>query len=156
MLQLTPPPIRTTLAIGVLITTLHPTFYPDSMCFVRQQLFFTCTVRPLNATRGGYNSYLEDMALDLVFFSASEESRLRTSGTMESIGIRKLYEPSPVPTLYVGRVEDLLGRAPLFPCFLMETPQLPFRTSTLQARSRPSNLGALTVRRARDHAGICL
>ena len=32
--------------------------------------------------------------------------------------VRKLYEPSPVPTLYVGRVEDLLGRVPLFPCFL--------------------------------------
>ena len=34
--------------------------------------------------------------------------------------IRKLspYEPLPVLTLYVGRVEDLLGRVPLFPCFL--------------------------------------
>ncbi len=30
----------------------------------------------------------------------------------------RLYEPSPVPTLYVGRIEDLLGRVPLFPCFL--------------------------------------
>jgi hypothetical protein len=37
---------------------------------------------------------------------------------METNGIRKLYEPSPVPTLYVGRIEDLLGRVPLFPCFL--------------------------------------
>jgi hypothetical protein len=37
---------------------------------------------------------------------------------MESNGIRKLYEPSPVHTLYVGRVEDLLGQVPLFPCFL--------------------------------------
>jgi hypothetical protein len=32
--------------------------------------------------------------------------------------LRKLYEPSPVPTLYVGRVEDVLGRVPLSPCFL--------------------------------------
>jgi hypothetical protein len=32
-------------------------------------------------------------------------------------GIRKLYKPSPVPTLYVGRIED---RVPLFPCFLDE------------------------------------
>ena len=37
---------------------------------------------------------------------------------MESIGIQKLYESFPVPTLYVGRVEDLLGRVPLFACFL--------------------------------------
>jgi hypothetical protein len=29
-----------------------------------------------------------------------------------------VYEPSLVPTLYVGRTEDLLGRVPLFPCFL--------------------------------------
>ncbi len=29
----------------------------------------------------------------------------------------KLYEPSPVPILYVGRVEDLLGRVPFIPCF---------------------------------------
>ncbi len=56
----------------------------------------------------------------MVFFSAFqvEDVRLQTSGKMESNGIRNLYEPSPVPTLYVGRVEELLGRVPLFPCFL--------------------------------------
>jgi hypothetical protein len=91
---------------------------PDSMWIVRQQLFFKCTVRPLNATRGRYNSYSEDMSLDLVFFSAFESLLLQTSGTMESNGIRKLYEPSPVPTLYVGWVSDLFGPVPLFPCFL--------------------------------------
>jgi hypothetical protein len=53
-----------------------------------------------------------------VFFSAFEDLRLRFTGTIESNRIRKLYEPSPVPTLYVGKVEDLLGRVPLFPCFL--------------------------------------
>ncbi len=45
---------------------------------------------------------------------AFEDLRLRTTGTMESNGIRKVYEPSPVPTLYVGRAKDLLGRVPLF------------------------------------------
>ena len=65
-----------------------------------------------------YNNSSEDIPLDLVFFSAFEDLLLRITGTMESRGVRKLYEPSPVPTLYVGRVEDLLGRAPLFPCFL--------------------------------------
>ena len=42
------------------------------------------------------------------------------TGTMESNhdGVRKLYEPSPVPTFYVGRIEDLFGLAPLIPCFL--------------------------------------
>ena len=88
------------------------------MWIVRPQLFFTCTVRPPHATRGRHNMYAEDIPLKLVFFSAFEDLLLQTTGTMESNGIRKLYEPSPVPTLYVGRVEDLLGRAPLFPCFL--------------------------------------
>jgi hypothetical protein len=88
------------------------------MWIVRPQLFFTCTVRPPHAIRGRHNKYAEDIPLNLVFFSAFEDLLLRTTGTMESNGIRKLYEPSPVPTLYVGRVEDLLGRVPLFPCFL--------------------------------------
>jgi hypothetical protein len=37
---------------------------------------------------------------------------------VESNGIRKMHEPSPVPTLYVGRVEELLWLVPLFPCYL--------------------------------------
>jgi hypothetical protein len=61
---------------------------------------------------------LDEITLDLVFFCAFEDLHLQTTGTMETNGIRKLYKPSPVPTLYVGRIEDLLGRVPLFPCFL--------------------------------------
>ena len=83
---------------------------PDSMWIVRPQLCFTRTVRPPHATRGRHNMNSEDIALNLVFFSAFEDLCLQTTGTMESNGIRKLYEPSPVPTLYVGRAEDLLGR----------------------------------------------
>ena len=54
----------------------------------------------------------DDIPLALVFFSSVEDLRLQMTGTMESNGVRKQYEPSPVP-LYVGRVEDLLGRVPL-------------------------------------------
>jgi hypothetical protein len=82
--------------------------------------FFRCTLRPINATKGHNNSYSEDIHFVLFFFSAFEDLRLHTSVTMETNGIRKLYEPSesPAPTLYVGRTADLLGRVPLFPCFL--------------------------------------
>ncbi len=103
---------------------------PDSMWIVRPQLFFTCTVRPPHATIGRHNKYAEDIALNLVFFSAFEVLRLRTTGTIESNGIRKCMNPhlSPVtPTLYVGRVEDLLGMVPLFPCFFYGN-----TTSTIQ------------------------
>ena len=91
---------------------------PDSMWIVRPQLFFSCTLRPLTAKVDRYNNSPDDIPLDLIFFSAFEDLRLPFTGTMESYGIRKLYEPSPVPTLYIGKVEDILGRVPLFPCFL--------------------------------------
>jgi len=91
---------------------------PDSVWIVRPQLFFQCTVHPLNAAKRPYNRYSDEITLDLVFFSAFEDLHLQTTGTMETNGIRKLYKPSPVPTLYVGRIEDLLGRVPLFQCFL--------------------------------------
>jgi hypothetical protein len=52
------------------------------------------------------------------FFSAFEDLLLCITGIMESHGVRKLYAPSPIPTLYVGKVEDILCPVPLFPCFL--------------------------------------
>ncbi len=113
---------------------------PDSMWIVRQQLFFTgnCTLGPISTSKcDSYNRCPEDIPLDLIFFSGFEDLRLRTTGTMESNGVRKLYAPSPVPTLYVGRVA---GRASLGGCHsfhasLMATPPLPFRTSTLHDRA---------------------
>ena len=43
---------------------------PDSMWVVRPKLCFRCTLRPINATKGSYNHYSEDIDVDLVFFSA--------------------------------------------------------------------------------------
>ncbi len=76
-------------------------------------------LRPLNAAVpvDRYNNSSEDIPLDLGFFSAFEDLLLRITGIMENHRIRKLYEPSSVPTLYVGKVEDILDRVPLFPCF---------------------------------------
>ena len=75
----------------------------------------------------------KDIPLDLIFFSPFQELRLRTAGIMESKGIHRAYEPSPVPTLYVGRVEDLLGRVPLHAFWTEMQPQL-FHTSTAADR----------------------
>ncbi len=72
------------------------------MWFVRPQLFFHCTLRPIGTAAGRFNRSDEAIPLDLVLFSPFEELRFRTAGI-------RVYEPSPVPTLYVGRVEDLLG-----------------------------------------------
>ena len=110
---------------------------PDSMWIVRPQLFFKCTLRPLNAAKDRYNRSLEDIPLDLVFFSAFEDLRLRTTSTMESNRVRKLYEPSPVPTVYVGMLEDLLGRVPLFQCFLNgnTTSTIPYKHAARQKQA---------------------
>ena len=90
---------------------------PDSMWIVRPQLFFSCTLRPLNANkRDCYNSCQENIPLDLVFFSACEDLRLLAQWSQMALG--SCMNPLLPPTLYVGRVEDLLGRVPLFQCFL--------------------------------------
>ena len=70
-------------------------------------------------TLGGNSSIVRSVPL-VLWLAASpiEELRMRTDGIMESKGIHRVYEPSPVPTLYVGRVEDLLGRFSLIPCFM--------------------------------------
>jgi hypothetical protein len=111
---------------------------PDSMWIVRPQLFFSCTVRPLTARVDCYNNSPDDIPLDLFFLSAFEDLHLQFTGTMESNRIRKLYEPSPVPTLYVGLVEDLLGQVSLLPCFLDHdgntTSTIPFKYSARQGR----------------------
>ncbi len=87
--------------------------YPYNICKGALQPLFQ-----RNAVKGRYNRYSNETTLDLVLFSPFEDLHLQTSDTMETNGIRNLYKPSPVPSLYVGRIEDLLGRVPLFPCFL--------------------------------------
>ena len=79
------------------------------MWFVRPQLFFHCTLRPIGAVTDRFNRSDDDIPLDLIFFSPFEELGLRTAGIMESKGIHRVYEPSPVPTLYVGRIHSMLS-----------------------------------------------
>jgi hypothetical protein len=46
---------------------------------------------------------------------------------MEDSDVRRLYEPSPIPSLYVGLLSDMLGHAPLAPCCMAgnSTPTIP-------------------------------
>ncbi len=50
-------------------------FDPDSMWFVRPQLFFHWILRPVGTVAGSYNRSDEDIPLDLVFFSPFESLR---------------------------------------------------------------------------------
>ncbi len=93
------------------------------------QLFFHCMLCPIEARVDSYNHCNKDILLDLVFFRPFKERHLRTAG-----GIHQVYLPSPVPTLYVGRVKDLLCRVLSFHAFWsVMQPQL-FHTSTAADR----------------------
>ena len=50
---------------------------------------------------------------------------------MENAEVLKLYEPGPIPCLYVAPVDHMVGRAPLIPLFLAgnSTPTIPHKFS---------------------------
>jgi len=70
----------------------------------------------------------DDIEACLAFFSTFEELKLPTTGPMDH-ATSKLYEQSPTPILYVAPCENMLGRVPLFPCFLQDnaTPTIPHK-----------------------------
>jgi hypothetical protein len=63
----------------------------------------------------------------LVFFSNFEELTFPIKGPMEDAGVIKLYEPSPAQCLCVVTAENMVGRVPLIPLFLVvnSTPMVP-------------------------------
>ena len=121
-----------------------PSEVPLEECWlVRPQLFFTCHLRPAGGRppkQANYTVYThgaDDIRADLVFFSTFEDLDLPGSGPMQARGVRKMYEPSPTPILYVGPVSNVLGRVPLMPLFLRgnSTLTIPHQLRHLQ-RSR--------------------
>ncbi len=58
---------------------------------------------------------------------------------MEDAGEIKLYEPPPIPCLYVADVQNMVGRVPLIPLFLAgnSTPTIPHMFSKLKDSGFP-------------------
>jgi hypothetical protein len=77
-----------------------------------------------------YRTGLDDLLLNLVFFSTFGELKFPIRGPMEDAGVVKLYEPSPTPCLYVAPAENIMGIVPLIPLFLAgnTTPTIPSLT----------------------------
>ena len=75
----------------------------------------------------------DDIEECLVFFSTFEELKLPATGPMDR-ATTKLFEPSPTPILYVAPCHLMLGRVPLFPCFLEgnATPTIPHKLRQLK------------------------
>jgi hypothetical protein len=99
-----------------------PADVPFEDCwYARPQLFFTCHLCPAGGIPPKNPSYKispDDMLFQLVFFSTFEELHLPIHGPMEDAEVIKLYDPSPIPCLYVAPVTNVLGRVPLIPLFL--------------------------------------
>ncbi len=94
-----------------------------------------------------YNHFLpDDLLHELVFFNTFEELNLpiKGPGPMEDAGVVKLYEPSPTPCLYVAPAENMVGRVPLMPLFLVETRHQRSLTCTASARIQVFPWAALT------------
>ncbi len=72
-------------------------------CYV----LFQCHLRPTGGRPPKNPSYKigpDDLLFNLVFFSTFEELNLPIHGPMEDAGVLKLYEPGPIPCLYVAPV----------------------------------------------------
>jgi hypothetical protein len=112
-----------------------PADVPFEDCwYARPQLFFNCHLRPSGARPPKNPSYKigpDDLLFQLVFFSTFETLDLSIHGPMEDAEVLKLYDPSPIPCLYVAPVANMLGRVPLIPLFLAgnSTPTIPHKFS---------------------------
>ena len=73
--------------------------------------------------------------VQLVFYNTFEPMVLPWGGSMEAMGVQKLYEPSPTPILSVGLAADVLGRVPLMPLFLLGNSTLTIPHQLRQHRS---------------------
>jgi hypothetical protein len=93
----------------------------DDVWYARPQLFFSCTLCP-TGQMGDRGSHRE---VSLVFFSTFEPIDLGRDSVLQRNGIPMLYEraASQLPTLYVCPVENVLGRVPLSPCYMMSAEQ---------------------------------
>ena len=62
------------------------------------------------------------------------------TGPMEDAGVVKLYKPSPTPCLCVTNAENIVGRIPLIPCFLVgnATPSIPHKYSKNKSACVPA------------------
>jgi hypothetical protein len=97
--------------------------------YARPQLFFNCTLCPTGfkaSVNGG--SHKE---VSLVYFSTFEPIDLTPDSIMQRAGVPMLYDSASnprLPCLYICPVANVLGRAPLIPCFIggNRHPTIPF------------------------------
>ena len=92
----------------------------DSLVWcARLQLFFNCTLCPTGAKAEGFSSIHKEVFL--VYLSTFEPIDLTPDSIMQRAGVPMLYDSASnprLPCLYICPVANVLGRAPLIPCFI--------------------------------------
>ena len=87
--------------------------------YARPQLFFNCTLCPTGAQAAWYSSTHKEVSL--VYFSTFEPIDLTPDSIMQRAGVPMLYDSASnqrLPCLFICPVANVLGRAPLIPCFI--------------------------------------
>lgn len=107
----------------------------DKLWFARLQLLFRVTVRPC----GNLSNSEQDIELSLAFFTTFDDdirSAVRERDSMlTDYGCKLFFEAKETkPICYVGPISNILGRAPLMPCYLdgNPTPTIPHSFSHLR------------------------
>jgi hypothetical protein len=94
----------------------------DKLWKVQPVLIFRVYLKPKpqgheRYVREGWGRF-KPFPLDLMFYSLFEPVDLQPSSALSKAGVELLYEPSPIPCLYVDFLDHAMGRVPLVPCFL--------------------------------------
>ena len=91
--------------------------------YARPQLFFNCTLCSRGCQGSEYSADHNLKEVSLVYFSTFEPINRTPNIVMQKAGVPMLYDTvtasNPrLPSLYIGPVANVLGRAPLIPCFI--------------------------------------
>ena len=124
--------------------------------YARPQLFFNCTLCPTGFKATMHSGSHKEVSL--VYFSTFEPIDLTPDSIMQRAGVPMLYDSASnprLPCLYICPVANVLGRAPLIPCFIggNSHPTIPYRfkddrrighgsADTQRDRGNGSRLGA--------------
>jgi hypothetical protein len=110
--------------------------------YARPQLFFNCTVAPV----GQLECKARHTELSLVFFSTFEPIKLTPNSVMQRNGVPMFFDSASstnLPSLYICRAENVLGRVPLMPCYISGNthPTLPHRFGDRAGATADSSVG---------------
>ncbi len=87
--------------------------------YARSQHFFNCTLCPTGAKWSVYSGSHKEVSL--VYFSTFEPIDLTPGSIMQRAGVPMTYDSAinpRLPCFYICPVANVLGRAPVIPCFI--------------------------------------